>query len=184
MSHVHPLSRKKIKSLPPLQHSKMSSQSNKSNLRQSSLERTLTSSKAALSRRSQCWIRTDRWAIGAQRSSTYIAVALLFNFFMDCCFNHMAAWKVLHSFIDEVCTKLDFVPFGLETSDRRKLANCLSSCKETNKIIHFLFLWFLVWPYKKHLINRAMSVFMGESWTRSLVQTSLRSVCTGDLPLD
>ena len=121
----------------------MSSQSNKSNLRQSLLESTLTSSKAALSRRWQGWIRTDRWAIGAQRSSTYIAVALLFTFFIDCCFNHMAAWKVLPSFIDEVCTKLDFVSFGLETSDRRKPANCLSPCKETNKIIHFCFFDFL-----------------------------------------
>ena len=37
-------------------------------------------------------------------------------------------WKILCSFIDEVCTKLHelwtviFVPFGLETSDRRKPA--------------------------------------------------------------
>ena len=48
----------------------------------------------------------------------------------------------------------------------------------------FLFLCFLVWPYNKHLINRARSVCMGESWPRSLVQTSLRSVCTGDLGQD
>ena len=44
--------------------------------------------------------------------------------------------KNLPSFIDEVCTKLDFEqlfvpPFGLETSER-----CLSPCREANKIIH------------------------------------------------
>ena len=37
---------------------------------------------------------------------------------------------------------------------------------------------FLFLPYNKHLINRAKSVCMGESWPRSCVQTSLRSVCT------
>ena len=69
-----------------------------------------------------------------------------------------------------------FVPFGLETSDRRKSAKCLSPRKEANKIINVFFLCFLVWPYNKHLINRARSVCMGESWPRSLVQTSLRLV--------
>ena len=39
-------------------------------------------------------------------------------------------------------------------------------------------------PYNKHLINRAKSVCMGESWPRSRVQTSLRSVCTYDLGQD
>ena len=39
-------------------------------------------------------------------------------------------------------------------------------------------------PYNKHLINRAKSVCMGESWPRSCVQTSLRSVCTYDLGQD
>ena len=50
--------------------------------------------------------------------------------------------------------------------------------------VYFLSFWFLVWPYDKHLINRARSVCMEESWPRSLVQTSLRSVCTGDLGQD
>ena len=86
---VHPLSPKKTKSVPPLQHSKMSSQSNKSSLRQFLPERILTSSKAAhltstfsvvISRRSQGWMRTDRWAIEAQTGITYIAVALLVTF--------------------------------------------------------------------------------------------------------
>ena len=39
-------------------------------------------------------------------------------------------------------------------------------------------------PYNKHLINRAKSVCMGESWPRSCVQTSLRSICTYDLGQD
>ena len=43
---------------------------------------------------------------------------------------------------------------------------------------------FLCLPYNKHLINRAKSVCMGESWPRSCVQTSLRSVCTYDLGQD
>ena len=55
-----------------------------------------------------------------------------------------------------------FVPFGLGTSDRRKPAKCLSPRREENKIIHFWLLWFLVWPYNKHLINRASSVCMGD----------------------
>ena len=47
--------------------------------------------------------------------------------------------KNLPSFIDEVCTKLDFeqlfVPFGLETSERKPV-KCLSPRREANKIIH------------------------------------------------
>ena len=37
---------------------------------------------------------------------------------------------------DEVCIKLTFVPFRLETSDRRKSGKCLSLCREANKIIY------------------------------------------------
>ena len=44
--------------------------------------------------------------------------------------------------------------------------------------------YFLLWPFNKHLINRASSVCMAESWPRSLVQTSLRSVCAGELGQD
>ena len=43
---------------------------------------------------------------------------------------------------------------------------------------------FLFSPYNKHLSNRTKSVCMGESWPRSCVQTSLRSVCTYDLCQD
>ena len=89
VSQEHPPSQKKTKSVPPPQHSKMSSQSNKSSLRQFLPERILTSSKAAhltstfsvvISRRSQGWMRTDRWTIEAQIDTTYIAVALLVTF--------------------------------------------------------------------------------------------------------
>ena len=45
-------------------------------------------------------------------------------------------------------------------------------------------LLFLSLPYNKHLINRAKSVCMEETWPRSCVQTSLRSVCTCDLGQD
>ena len=86
---------------------------------------------------------------------------------------------------------LNFVAFGLETSDTRKPAKRLSPRnRETNKIIYFLLLSFLAWPYNLYVINRARPVCMGESWLRWLVQTSLRSVCTErpqsgqtDLPL-
>ena len=89
MSQIHPISPEKTKSVPPLQHSKMSSKSNKFSLRQFLPERILTSSKAAhltstfsvvISRRSQDWMRTDRWAVEAQTGITYIAVALFVTF--------------------------------------------------------------------------------------------------------
>ena len=35
--------------------------------------------------------------------------------------------------------------------------------KDEVEIMMFLFLCFLVWPYNKHVINQARSVFMGES---------------------
>ena len=43
---------------------------------------------------------------------------------------------------------------------------------------------FLFLPYNKHLSSRAKSVCFGESWPRSCVQTSLRSVYTYDLGQD
>ena len=42
--------------------------------------------------------------------------------------------------------------------------------------------WFLFLPYNKHLINRAKSVCMGESWPWSLYRPC--SVCTYDLGQD
>ena len=98
-------------------------------------------------------------------------------------------WKILSSFIDEVCTKLDFEQLFLSRLDWRPVTeesqlNAWAHAGKQIKLFMFLFLCFLVWPYNKHLINRARSVCMGESWPRSLVQTSLRSVCTGDLGQD
>ena len=50
--------------------------------------------------------------------------------------------------------------------NERTLANLSPAEEATSKIklkLMFLFLCFLVWPYNKHLINRARSVCMGES---------------------
>ena len=63
---------------------------------------------------------------------------------------------------------LNFVAFGLETSDTRKPAKCLSPRnRKTNKIIYFLLLsvlaWPVAWPYNLHVITRARPVCMGES---------------------
>ena len=67
------------------------------------------------------------------------------------------------------------------SAPRRSEAKCqLVQTSYIKRIELFLFL-----PYNKHLINRAKSaVCMGESWPRSCVQTSLRSVCTYDLGQD
>ena len=89
VGQVHRLIPKRTKWVPPLQHNKMSSQSNKSSLRQFLSERIVTSSKAAhltstfsvvISRGSQGWMRTDHWAIEAQTGITYTAIALLVTF--------------------------------------------------------------------------------------------------------
>ena len=53
---------------------------------------------------------------------------------------------------------------------------------QTNYLKRVKLLLFL--PYNKHLINRAKSVCIWESWPRSCVQTSLRSICTYDLRQD
>ena len=164
----------------------MSSQSNKSSLRQFLPERILTSSKAAhltltfsvvISRRSQDWIRTDhRWAIEEQTGITHIAVALLVTF-------HKLLFQLqafllspyekfcLHS-LTQFVHSWTFVPFGLETSDRRKPTKCLSPRREA-KLFTSLFLCFPVLSHKKHLINRARSVCMGESRPRSIAVTDL-----------
>ena len=68
----------------------------------------------------------------------------------------------------------------LNSAHRRSQAKCrLIQTSYIKRIKLFLFS-----PYNKHRINRAKSVFMGESWPRSCVQTSLRSVCTYDLGQD
>ena len=77
-----------------------------------------------ISRWSQGWMRTDRWAIEAQTGITYIAVALLVTFhkllFQPQAFSGSEPlWKILSSFIDEVCTKLDFEQLFLSRLDWR-----------------------------------------------------------------
>ena len=68
----------------------------------------------------------------------------------------------------------------LNSAYRRSQAKCkLVQTSYIKQLKLFLFL-----PYNKHLINRAKSVCMGESWPRSCAQTSLRSVCTYDLRQD
>ena len=58
----------------------------------------------------------------------------------------------------------------------------ISVCKQNvSKPVTLNELKFSYLPYNKHLINRVKSICMGESWSRSCVQTSLRSVCTHDL---
>ena len=97
----------------------MSSQSNKSSRGQFLPECIWASSKAAhltstfsvvISRISQGWMRTDRWAIEAQTGITYIAVALLVTFhkllFQPQAFSLSLYEEFLSSFIDEVCAKV------------------------------------------------------------------------------
>ena len=179
----------------------MSSQSNKSSLRQFLPERILTSSKAAhltstfsvvISRRSQGSMRTDRWAIERHTGITYIVVALLAAFhellFQPQAFSLSLYEKFcLHSLTKFVQSWLNsyFCPVWTGNQWQKKGSfNAWARAGKQIKLFMFLFLCFLVWPYNKRLINRARSVCMGESWPRSLVQTSLRSVCTGDLGQD
>ena len=68
----------------------------------------------------------------------------------------------------------------LNFAHRRSQAKCqLLQTSYIKRIKLFLFS-----PYNKHLINRAKSVCMEESWPPSCVQTSLRSVCTYNLGQD
>ena len=182
MSQVHLPSAKKTTSVPPLQHSKMSSQSNKSSFRQFFPECILTSSKA-------------EWELITERSRHRQALLTLqlhfWSLVINCCFNHkLFHWARMKNFVfihwRSLCKAgLWKVQFSSRL-DRRPVIeesqlNSWARAGKQIKLFMFLFLCFLVWPYNKHLINQARSVCMGESWPRSLVQTSLRAVCTGDL---
>ena len=68
----------------------------------------------------------------------------------------------------------------LNSAHRRSQAKCQLIQTSYIKLIKL----FLFSPYNKHRINLAKLVCMGESWPRSFVQTSLRSVCTYDLSQD
>ena len=103
------------------------------------------------------------------------------SLFINCCFNHkLFHWACMKNFVFihwrslyKAAWTLNsyFCPVRTGASDRRKPAKCLSPRRGANKIIDVFFLCFLLWPYNKHLINRARSVSMGESWPRSPVQT-------------
>ena len=67
------------------------------------------------------------------------------SLFINCCFNHkLFHWACMKNFVFIHWRSLYkaglwtviFVPFGLETSDRRKPAKCLSPRREANKIIY------------------------------------------------
>ena len=182
----------------------MSSQSNKSSLRQFLSERILTSLKAAhltstfsvvISRRSQGWMRTDRWVIERHTGITYVVVALLaafhkllFQLFQPQAFSLSLYEKFcLHSLTKFVQSWLNsyFCPVWTGNQWQKKASlNAWARAGKQIKLFTFLFLCFLVWPYNKHIINRARAVCMEESSPRLLVQTSLRSFCTGDLGQD
>ena len=139
-----------------------------------------------IARLNENWSLSDR---GTNRHYLHCSCTLIWSLFINCCFNHkFFHWACMKKF-DEVCTKLDFEQLFLSRLDWRPVTeesqlNAWARAGKQIKLFMFLFLCFLVWPYNKHLINRARSVCMGESWPRSLVQTSLRSVCTGDLGQD
>ena len=87
----------------------------------------------------------ENWSLEAQTGITYIAVALLVTFhkllFQPQAFSLSLYEKFcLHSLTKFVqlagLWTVIFVPFGLETSDRRKPAKCLSPRREPNKIIY------------------------------------------------
>ena len=134
----------------------------------------LTSSKAAhltstfsvvISRRSQGWMRTDRW----RHKQALLTLQLHFwSLFINCCFNYkLFHWVCMNNFVfihwPSLLWTAIFVPFGLETSDRRKPAECLSPCREANKIICFCSFAFLF----GHIIN-ILSTELGRSVRENL----------------
>ena len=112
----------------------------------------------------------DRWCFEVKKSQTKMQNHWLFSsnniYFCKC---HKKKSKEDEQTLEE-----------LNSAHRRSQANCqLVQTSYIERIELFLFS-----PYNKHRINRAKSVCMGESWPRSCVQTSLRSVCTYDLGQD
>ena len=137
-------------------------------------------------------MRTDRWAIETQTGITYIAITILVTFhkllfqpqtFSSSLYENFVFihWRSLYKAgLEQLfLPRLDWRPVTEESQQ-----NAWAHAGKQIKLFMFLFHCFLVWLYNIHLINRARSVCMGESWPRSLVQISLRSVCTGDLGHD
>ena len=135
----------------------------------------------------------QNWSLEAQTGITYIAVALLVTFhkllFQPQAFSLSLYEKFcLHSltkFVQSWTLNSYFCPVWTGNQWQKKASlNAWARAGKQIKLFTFLFLCFLVWPYNKHIINRARAVCMEESSPRSLVQTSLRSFCTGDLGQD
>ena len=136
-----------------------------------------------ISRRSQSWMRTDRWAIEAQTGITYIAVALLVTFhkllFQPQAFSLSLYEKFcLHSltkFVQSWTLNSYFLlSFGLETSDRRKPAKCLSPRREGNKIIYVFVACFLVWLGRSIWENLDLDRWCRPHCVRSVLATSVK----------
>ena len=141
--------------VPPLQQSKISSQSKKSSLRQFLPERTVIDKfegrtfninvfcgdQSKIARPNKNWSLSDQ---GTSRN--YLDCSGTFwSFFMNCGFNHkLFHWSCIEnsvfihwrSLYKAGLWTVVFVPFGLETSDIRKPAKGLSPRREANKIIY------------------------------------------------
>ena len=96
-----------------------------------------------------CTFNMNEWELIAERSRHKQALLTLqlhfWSLFINCCFNHkLFHWACMKNFVFIHWRSLYkaglwtviFVPFGLETSDRRKPAKCLSPRREANKIIY------------------------------------------------
>ena len=135
-----------------------------------------------ISRRSQSWMRTDRWAIEAQTGITYIAVALLVTFHILLFIHKLFHWACMKNFVFIHWRSLYkaglwtviFVPFGLETSDRRKPAKCLSPRREGNKIIYVFVACFLVWLGRFVWENLDLGRWCRPHCVRSVLATSVK----------
>ena len=120
---------------------------------------------SVISRRSQGWMRTDRWAIEAQTVNTYIAVTLLFTFHKLLCQPQAFSLNLykkfcLHSltkFVQSWTLNSYFGPlFDWRPVTEESQLNAWARARKQIKLFMFLFLCFLVWPYNKHLINRVI----------------------------
>ena len=129
----------KTKSVLLLQHRKMSSQSNNSSVRQFLPEHILTSLKAAhsmstfsvvISRKSQGWVRTDRWAIEPQ---TGVKICCTFGHFLEIFhWTYMKRMVILSAFIDRVCTKPHFYQLFLSRLDWRLVTGLVTEVSQLN----------------------------------------------------
>ena len=95
-------------------------------------------------------------------------------------FSHCAQYCTVYPPFISVSTK-KLMRKKVKRTSKSPFASKMPVC--TNQL-HKRIKLFLLLPSNKHLVNRAKSVCMGESWPRSCVQTSLPSICTYDLGQD